>query len=511
MSKVYSLASAKFVKNNMFASSSQSSSGTANNNASKEEDPLRYKKIVEETSRLASNAAVEELMRISNIDSMSTSEISVDTKTTVPTNEEEIYNLSLTAFYYALPFLKISNQFFQATLPESDPNYLPLNNFKALSSSGQALAGNFDFIYTAGILDLRSLKYSNGFYKMTLPKSIQLEDRYYIFQFYDLFTNNFKQISSKTNKGFVTEFNIVAPDYTGEISENTIVSPTWFFFILLRVYVNIRITGDQEKAEAFTKRCVLDAPSNEDPRNLPSPFQTYLDYTEKINTYDYYTKFAGIVQWQHVFTEEDQYYLNEFNKLGIFYNNQPFGQENFPFISTNLLANEETAMTGKDQFSSIPTTTVKTNFWYNPPIPPSIVNKYRDISTFIYNYSYPTAKSQGIYWIAYVDGTNNYLDGNNTYTVTFDYTPPVNSQGFWSLTSYNMDGETVPEPDQKYLSVGNGITQPCVITLSNKPPPYAEDPYYLQIPKVQIYLILRMYYTEEESYSYIPPFVVPKY
>jgi hypothetical protein len=76
-----------------------------------------------------------------------------------------------------------------------------------------------------------------------------------------------------------------------------------------------------------------------------------------------------------------------------------------------------------------------------------------------------------VYGYATSDNSNNPLKGTNRYVIHFNAptarhqageVPPVNSQGFWSVTIYNADGTLVDNPMVNYNAIGVGPLGPTI-------------------------------------------------
>ena len=125
-----------------------------------------------------------------------------------------------------------------------------------------------------------------------------------------------------------------------------------------------------------------------------------------------------------------------------------------------------------------------------------------DLAAF---YIYANNKDEAIYWNGSLDSDRVLLTGINDYTLRIEPVPSTNSPGFWSVTAYNLDNQIEPQPDEVFFTAGQGITEPCTITLSNKAPANPYDNTYLRVPPGGYYVILRIYNTDEESINTFKP------
>lgn len=440
------------------------------------------------------------------------SEISTNSNTLIVSKPSSIYAEYIKLYYFAYPYLK-NNEFIQRTkLPSNDPNYLKLNEFNyAKNVSPLIISPNYNVLYFPAVLDLTYLHKTNKSVKLQLPPNLKNIKKYYVLEFIDLFTTNFFYISSKTNTSFITEWEIVAPDYKGELKENMVKANSWYILILGRIEVDFRIKNDLERTIQLENQFKLIA-KKVDPQNIQLPDTSKLPINDySLNITKYYNGFVKILQWQTYFTPQDQSNLDFFKTLGIYQNKDPFNQKPKPFIPTNkLILYKEGSLLGQNGIL-LALSSDKTigNNWGTSANAIGIQGPLRYFYyTFVaWQYTYGNNKDQALYYSCYLDSDNKTLNGKNNYTMDVNIVPPVNSPGFWSITAYNLEGY-VEEDGQKYYTVGQNIRKPCIITLSSQPSPDPESNIYLQVPKGPFYLLLRMYSPISNNTDYIPNYVV---
>jgi hypothetical protein len=440
------------------------------------------------------------------------SEISTNSNTLIEANKPSIYEKYIKLYYFAYPYLKNNEFILKTKLPSSDPNYLKLNEFNyATNVSPLIISPNYDVLYFPAVLDLTYLHKTNKSIIIKLPANIKNLKKYYVLQFIDLFTTNFFYISSKSNTSFITEWELVAPDYKGQLKENMIKANSWYMLILGRIEVDFRLKNDLERTIELEKQFKIVA-KKVDPKNIQLPDSSNLkinDYT--LNITKYYNDFVKILQWQTYFTPQDRSNLNFFETLGIYKNNDPFYKKPKPFIPTNNISlYKEGSILGQDGILFILSSDITAgNNWGTSA---NAVNKqgplrYLYYTLIAWQYTYGNNKDQAVYYSCYIDSNNNKLNGKNNYSIDVNIVPPVNLPGFWSITAYTIDGY-VEDDGQKYYTVGQNIRKPCKITLSNQPSPDPQSNVYLQVPKGDFYLLLRMYSPISNNTSYIPNYVV---
>jgi hypothetical protein len=418
--------------------------------------------------------------------------------------------LALDVYNFAFTYIKNNNFFTKVNLPKTNSEYLKKNVFNySTNVSPLIVTPDYNVLYAPCVVDIRNLKNTDNYYSLILPDAIKNNSRYYVCQFVDLFTNNFTYVSSKTNKNFRTNFKIFAPDYKGELNSHRIKANSWFFLILLRVEVNFRIPGDLNKAIAFEEgfKLITNDNSNYNSTNkIPLPNTTNIDlFNPKLPIKLLYNTYLDISQWQTSFTIEDLSYINEFNKeFGIIQNFRPFKQKPDEF-SPN--ANNRLVLK-KGQDLGIKSLNQTTNAQWTTSA--NIINtrgplRYIDKALIAESFIYGNNKEEAIYWNCNKDSNNNQLNGTNDYTLTVNPIPSTNNPGFWSVTAYDLNNFVEPQPGQLFFTAGQGITKPCIITLSNKAPKNPADNRYLRVPTGDYYIILRIYNTDNNSINNFTP------
>jgi hypothetical protein len=416
--------------------------------------------------------------------------------------------LALQLYYFAFTYITNSDFFTRVNLPETDSNYLLKNAFN-YSTNVSALIDtpNYNVLYAPCVVDVRNLRGTTNYFEMILPDEIVNNDRYYICQFVDLFTNNFNYVSSKTNTDFTTKFRIFAPDYTGELGPSDIKAASWFFLILLRVEVNFRETGDLDKAIVFEEGFKLILPNKEYKNTIPLPDTTDINlFDPNLPLKKLYKLYLKIAQWQTSFTNEDLSYMTAFSEIfGVTQNFTPFEWPPDYFAPTS--ENKSILKTGQSDGITSLTTAISSEGWTTSKDYINVTGplRYAYKSLIAAFYIYGNNEDEAIYWNGTKDSDGVLLNGINDYTLLVDPIPSTNSPGFWSITAYNLDNQVDPQPGEIYYTAGQGITEPCTITLSNKAPADPSDNRYLRVPPTGYYVILRIYNTDEDSINNFTP------
>ncbi len=433
--------------------------------------------------------------------------------------DQEILGINL--YYFAFTFLANNYIFSRTLLSPSDTDYLLLNQFNYSTDVSPAIiTPNYNVLYAPCPIDLTPLLGTNDYYELVLPNDIDLNNRLYVCQFVDMFTNNFFYVSTKTNPKFNKSYKIYAPDYTGELDRTSIKSQSWYLLILLRVEIDLRKPEDLEIGVTFEKNFILDTRGYTS-LGVKLPNTLNLDIKSKnVNIEDFYNNALEIAQYQVWYNPKELFYIEEFRKLGFFLtqypNNNPIDPNCItPYSPPTFLINAENFINLVKGNSLINFTlnfykNKKQNYWttafeyeINEFIPQGVIFGKKALTAW--QYIYANNKSEAIYWQNTYDEFGITLNGSNNYVLNFREIPPSTYPGFWSITAYSPDGYVYQNPGQIYFTVGQGVNFPCEVILSNLAPPNPSSNLWLQTPPNDYYIILRMYNTNNDSFNYVPP------
>ncbi len=430
---------------------------------------------------------------------------------------DDLKLLSTNMYFFAFTFLANNLIFSRTLLDSSDSDYLKLNQFNYSTNVSPAIiTPNYNVLYAPCPIDLTPLIGTNDYYELTLPDEIIYNNRFYVCQFIDLFTNNYYYVSAKTNVKFNKTFKIYAPDYTGPVDFTTIRSQSWYFLILLRVEINQRIPGDIQNGVTFEENVILNTRGYVSTGvKLPNTYNLNIK-SDRVNITSFYDNFLLIAQYQEYFSPKEIFFIEEFKKLGVFLTNFPSNQGRvIPYIPATpkiKIINEEGLIAGNsvinialNQYKNRKQDYWTTTFEYeiNEFIPQGFEFAKKCLTAW--QYIYANNKSEAIYWQNTYDEFGIQLNGSNNYILNMTIVPPVNCPGFWSITAYTTDGYVYENPGQKYFTVGQGVDYPSFVYLSNAPNDNPDNNNYLQTPPGDYYIILRLYNTDSNSYLYVPP------
>lgn len=432
-------------------------------------------------------------------------------------NNTENEILSTNMYFYAYSYLANNYIYSRTLLDPSNKDYLLLNQFNYSNDvSPTIITPNYNVLYAPCPIDLTPLLGTNDYYELTLPNEIDLNNRFYVCQFIDLYTNNFYYVSPKTNPKFNKSYKIYAPDYKGHLDNTSVRAQSWYMLILVRVEIDFRKQGDLQIGINFEENIKLNTFSyTSSGVKLPNTYNFDIK-SIKANVSEFYNYFLQIAQFQVYFAVKEKYFITEFRKLGNYVTEYPANNgcvipysPSTPFINLDnakglIIGNEIINLVLKFYKST------DNNFWTttadyekNEFIPQKL--EFAKKALTAWQYIYANNESEAIYWKNIYDNNGIPLTGTNDYTITINDIPPTNEPGFWSITAYTIDGYIYENPGQQYFTVGQGVDSPCLIYMSNSPPTNPQSNFWLQTPPTDYYVILRMYNTNYKSRGYTPP------
>ena len=413
-------------------------------------------------------------------------------------SDASLKKLAKDAYVWAYPLVVMerSKQLFTQEGKTSVNRFRRFENIVTPSFT-EVVTPNVDTLYSIAWLDLE---------KEPLVLSVpNTDDRYYVIQFVDAYTNVFKNIGKRTTGTKQGTYLIVGPDWQGKTPEGMtrIASPTNLAWLITRVLVN----GREEVAQV---------------RGILSKI-TLAPLSGKCVS-QFSTKPAGTPQ------EVNKAGITFFDELGkaLINNPPPAAQKGFVELfklvgvgpgkmpSKELQDEKLKAILSQaviegekeiDEKIATFSTQVKNGWYY-------------DLKTGIYGDDYlfraaiakqgfgANVAQESLYPMAYVDATGKTLSGVHSYTIHFDKLPPVDA--FWSLTIYDVKTRgLVPNTLKRYaLSDRSKMSfnkdgSLDIVVQRTKP---EKESNWLPAPQGEFYLVLRQYMPQkailDDTYEY---------
>ncbi len=435
---------------------------------------------------------------------------------------QENKNIAEEAYTYAFPMLMGYRFAFASFLMPGIPSYRgPVNTLtgKAVTldhTFKEVITPNADTPYSLALLDLRA--------EPVVLQVPAVSDRYYVFQFVDLFGTNPHFIGSRATDSKAGTYLAVGPGWDGKAGDEfdgVLPFDTDLVFVIGRT----QLLGADDvpvlaKVMASYKLQTLSAyrgQSSPAPQSVQWPI--WNDEASRDERFIGYLNF--LLSFCQPIHPSETDLMARFAKIGIGpglpFDGEALDAEVRDSIRAGIAAARETVaakittiakQVNGWTFSDI----FGTREWYGGNFLMRAVAAMagwggNDVIEAIY----PTARA---------DSDGNPLDGAHRYQITFTTSPPA--KAFWSITMYDKtyDGEAgylVENPIHRYLinstTVGlvYGKDGSLTITIQHQQPQDAtERANWLPAPEGPFYLVMRIYWPEQAALDgrWTPPSVV---
>lgn len=348
-------------------------------------------------------------------------------------------------------------------------------------------------------------------------------NRYYSFQFIDLYTHNFAYVGSLTTGSKKGTYLIALNNWEGEVPEGiteVIRTETGIFFTIVRT--QLMNSDDLENVKSIQNEYKLETLSaylGEDP--IENPFKDF--YPEWVEGAQFteasFLYLDAVLQMIQNPNESEIALLERFKKLGI-------GTERgYDFDSFSSEIQEAIQLGVKDGFTSMESFIAETN---KDPLGSSKIFGTRDFleksAKENYNFDniyliravaahlgiYGNSALEAIYPTFLVDADGNPMDASkNNYTLTFEANrlPPVNA--FWSLTMYDGKSQLLVDNELNRYLVNSSMVDDFVhnedgsttVYIQKESPGKGLESNWLPAANGPFYAVLRLYGPKKEVLS----------
>jgi hypothetical protein len=350
---------------------------------------------------------------------------------------------------------------------------------------------NFDTLYSVGWLDLTKE-----------PVVISVSDtqgRYYLLQLLDMWTDSFAGIGKRTTGTGPGDFAVVGPGWQGELPQGIqrIDAPTPFVWVIGRTRTNGPQDYDAVHKVQDGYRMTLLSQWGKLPQAVTVKIDPSVDMkTPPVTqveqmTADTYFAYAAELLKINGPHRTDQPTLARMKRLGI-----EAGQS---FDPTKVDA------TIRQALQTAPAVAQKAIHTECPKVGRTANGWVMNTDSGVYGSNYRKRAAVAMFEIGmnlpedsiYPDTAATPLDGHNNYVIHFakGALPPVDE--FWSVTVYDLQGFTVPNPADRY-TLGDRSLKPnpdgsVDIYLQNMSPGADKDSNWLPIPAQPFSLHARLY------------------
>ena len=438
---------------------------------------------------------------------------------------EEAKTIAEEAYIYAYPMIMGYRAHYLSSVDTTSPIYrAPLNQIlndatPADHTREDVVSINGDTPYSNFGLDLRAEPMA-----FSVPA---INDRYYVFQFADLFTHNFAFVGTRATGIEAGDYLFVGPKWDGEIPKGQFKK---IFHSESQLIVSVGRTqllssddlSNVAEIQKGYKISTLSEFLGEEPKPTSELNWIPLNLEElsKPEFINYFNFYLSLVEPIH---ENDKETMARFAKIGIkpggSFDRSEYSEEVIKAIEEGITeANEKIAYKAQNIAESI-------NGW-------SMMDAFGPREFFKNDWLlraaaamvaiYANDKIEAFYPMAFVDGDGGILDGkSNKYKLQFtkDELPPA--KYFWSVTMYDkradgIAGYLVDNPIDRYLI--NSTTEELVYNedggltmyIQNKKPEDKKVTNWLPAPADEFYLIMRIYGPKESvmNGTWAPPAVI---
>jgi len=392
----------------------------------------------------------------------------------------------------------------------SDVNVITHDRKPADDTRKDVVSMNADTPYSMFALDLRAEPMV-----FSVPA---VKDRYYVFQFVDLFTHNFAYVGTRATGNEAGDYLFVGPQWNGKIPDGKFkkvfhVESQFVTGIGRTQLFNAKDLQNVGKIQDQVKILSLSKFLNEETPKAPASID-WLPITDpndlaNINFIKYFNMYLNLVQ---PINKEDEESLAKFEKIGIkpgaSFDKSQFSEEIQTAINDGI--NEGIAAI-KEKASKIGE---QKNGW-------NMMNAFGNRAFYkgdrllrsaaVMVGIYGNDKVEAFYPTAYIDSEGKTLNGkDNKYKIHFSKAQIPPAKYFWSITMYDksadgVGGYLIKNPINRFLinSTTDGLVYDkdggLTIYIQNQKPEGSLSSNWLPAPTEDFYLMMRIYGPKENA------------
>lgn len=420
------------------------------------------------------------------------------------TNEELLYD----AFVYTLPLvvfdatMKKSTNTVTVTDQQAPVNQLFHAKNLATAEFKDVVTPNVDTVYSQCFFDL-----SEDGLILELPKT----ERFCVVEVMDAFTNAISMIDTASFEKDTERFLFVKSDFSGQTPDGIkkIECPTAKGWILIRTICNdaediVNVRAIQEKMDSYTLMQYVSGNTEEKPEGVYDPNNNFIpvQYVQGLSMQAYFDKANQLLK-DNPPTKDDEKTVKSIARINVgpslTFDSAIFGD------GAETLWKELMGSVAKKCLQSSQAYMMKNGCWsyYGAPIAEfSTAYAYRALISLVGLGANPV--SVAVYPKAEYDSDGVRLSGDQQYVLHFekDELPPVQENGFWSVTAYDSSNNFLMD---------NAIDRYCIndrsevvynedgsldIYIQSEPPADELRGNWLPVSAEQFHLILRIYLPE---------------
>ena len=378
-----------------------------------------------------------------------------------------------------------------------------------ISKEAGYVTPNVNVIYGFGFMDLRK--------EPIILKAPDSNNRYYMVEIVDMWTNAFAYIGGKTTGYKGGTFGLVGPGWKGELPSGVekIDCPTPWVLLQPRVHVyengRIDLEGARKILEGIQPvglseytggktplptRYYYPSPEPEDP-DLPVSALQYKDPLQ------FWEILSAAMNENPPPRDQITALLPMFKPLGLEFGKRWSRSRLSPEA---LQAMREAAQKIGSLLAKIPAGALYRGAVIPSPAIGNFGTDYQLRAIIARIGLTANTPYEAVYWIYSLDSEGNPLTGERNYTMTFEREIPYCEPGFWSITMYDsIDNYTVPNPINRYMlgsdtsDLAKNSDGSFTIYIQKESPGKEKESNWLPAPAGHFYLTPRSYAPKPET------------
>lgn len=364
--------------------------------------------------------------------------------------ENYAYSLGVQAYIYGYPLVLVDRtRQLQTKLDTTIQPALTASNvffYETITPEFKdVVTPNVDTVYGAAFLDL-----SQNPVVLNVPDT---NDRYYVMQIMDAYSNTFSSIGRRTTGTKPGSFAIVGPDWKGVLSAGlkAVKSPASTAWLVGRVLSKGK--DDVDEATRILKQFTLTTPDNSSPHVVNPANKLLLDNkVEDLSAMDFFKTMTDLMILHPVVEYES--YVKQFEHIGI---NRTYGFDASKLDPDTIVGLNRAA---RDAFLIISNSLEKVDHRFsNGWMIFTGMGSYGDLflkrAVVAYMGLGANVDEEATCPRTFTDDEGNQLNGKYSYILHFnkDQLPLV--EAFWSVTMYDKDFYLVPNKIDRYAIADN--------------------------------------------------------
>ncbi len=412
------------------------------------------------------------------------------------------------AYVWGLP-LVVTMRTLQTFAPAIGVNHLFAQQQLSDPSSRLVVAPNVDTLYEVAVLDLR-----NGPLVLTVP---EVRDRYYTFQFLDMYTEAFAYVGTRATGGMAGSWVVAAPGWQGALppGSSLISARTPLVFLLGRFLV--LNAGDLPAARAVMAQVRLDplVPGSGDSGPAASSLGAAPGAPQKIADAGaaFFDELGDVLAVNPPASDADREALASFAAIGVGPGLHP-AADGTPEARAVLAQGVADGAARIEQGGTSSAHTV--NGWESRLELGHYGGDFLLRATVAQSFWGANVPEEAVYLTSGEDVNGDAYSGSRSYVLHFAPGALPPTRAFWSLTLYGPDMFLVENPAHRY-AIGDrtpGLQANADGSLDlylQQSPPAGHEPNWLPTPEGPFLLMMRIYLPEPSVLdgTYELPAVVP--